>query len=264
MRKAVVCGISVRFTTSSNVSVSVVEEKQSNSLIVLATIGTQYLSTFREFSRRRLSDRVFASKGFSLLLRLCGIRLPPEYVESTLGGGDDIDDSIAVQICGQHIRSCARAVVDQFWYQLRAPRRLGIANRFVPIEVGWTIDIRVQEIIVVRPLPFAYDEIWNTIAIDIGNRRAMQLGEGHAARILGVVVIHHHVLDEGDLAARGTLLLKPGQPEGMRFKTGHDIIEAVPIYVIDPDGGSSGSDPRPTAKGLRMIFPRLLAAAGGT
>ena len=195
----------------------------------------------------------------TLLLRFCGIRLTPEYVESTLGRGDDIDDSIAVQICGQHIRSCARAVVDQFWYQLRAPRRLGIANRLVPIEVGWTIDIRVQEIIVVRPLPFAHDEIRNTIAIDIGNRRTMQLGKGHAARILGVVVIHHHVLNEGDLAARGALLLKPGQPEGMRFKTGHDIIEAVSIYVIDPDGGSSGSDPRPTAKGLRVIFPRLLA-----
>ena len=39
------------------------------------------------------------------------------------------------------------------------------------------------------------------IAIDIGNRRTMQLGKGHAARILGVVVIHHHVLDKGDLAA---------------------------------------------------------------
>ncbi len=91
-----------------------------------------------------------------------------------------------------------------------------------------------------RPLPFAHDEIRNTIAIDIRNRRAMQLGEGHAARILGVVVIHHHVLDEGDFPTSGALLLKPCQPEGMRFKTGHDIIEAISIYVINPDGGAAG------------------------
>src|ERR1700722_12286121 len=105
------------------------------------------------------------------------------------------------------------------------------------------------------------NEVWDTVSIDIGNGCTVQLGEGDPPGVLSIVVIHDHVLDEGNLTAGGALLLVPSQPETMRVQRGDDIVQAIPVDVKDSDLRSTIGNAAPPAKGMRMVLPWLIATA---
>ena len=115
-----------------------------------------------------------------------GTGFTPEYVEAALGRGHDVHDSIAIQVYGKNVVPGARAVVDQVGNESCPPGRVWIANGLIPVKKRRPIGIGVQEIIQMRKLALADDEVRNAVSIDIGDPRAMQLGERDAAGILGL------------------------------------------------------------------------------
>ena len=48
----------------------------------------------------------------------------------------------------------------------------------------------------------------------------------------------------------------------MGFKSGDYIVQPVAVHVVDRHRRSARGDPPPASKGLRMVLPQLIAAAG--
>src|ERR1700734_1063661 len=101
-------------------------------------------------------------------------------------------------------------------------------------------------------LPFADDEVWNAVSIDVSHPRAMQFGERDPTRILRLVVIHDHVPDKRDIAIGRPFLLEPGQPETMGFKRSDYVVQPVAVHVVDRHRRAARDDPPPASKFLRM------------
>jgi len=101
----------------------------------------------------------------------------------------------------------------------------------------------------------------------------MRLCKYDTPRVLCQEGVHDDVRDEGDIACGVALLLVPAEAEGVAFERGCDIVEAVPIHVVDTDlrATRAAGAGTPAAEGLRMPFPepflagwRLLPPAVGT
>src|SRR6267154_6726025 len=113
-----------------------------------------------------------------------------------------------------------------------------------------------------RPESLAHDEVGNPVPIHVGDGGAVQFREGDASGILRVVVVHHQVFDERDLAILIPLLFKPGKTPAMRLQAGHDVVESIPIYVVDANLAAAWRCPSPVAEGHRMVLPRLITTSG--
>jgi len=57
---------------------------------------------------------------------------------------------------------------------------LAITDGAIPVENCGTIGVRIEIVVVVRPDAFTDDEIGNTVAIDIGDGRSMQLRKSYS------------------------------------------------------------------------------------
>ncbi len=146
-------------------------------------------------------------------------------------------------------------VVDKLRHEFRSPRRFRAANSAIPVEDGRSRRIRIDVGVEMGEPPLACDKIRNTIAVDVGVSRAVDLRESNSARIFRGQVIHHHVFDERYLSASGSLLFKPGKPPSVGIERGDNVIETVTIDVEDGHYRPTEDAPAITRKGLRVKFP---------
>src|SRR5579862_1541028 len=153
--------------------------------------------------------------------------------------------------------------MDQLRLQPRTTRSIRITDSLVPVEVRRSIHVRVKEVVSVRELALSDDKVRNAVAINIRYRRTVELGKYHSSSVLRVVVIHHHVFYERDLAAWRTLLLEPRETETVRLKLCHDIVQSVTVHVINTDRRTAGPDPSPASERLRVVLPGLLLGTSG-
>src|ERR1700722_9776701 len=152
-------------------------------------------------------------------------------------------------------------VVDEVWNQPRASGRLGITYCLVPIEHWRTAWVGVDVCVEMRKVSLAHDEIRNAISIDVREGGSVQLREGNVACVFGGEIIHHHVLDKGDLSLRISLLFEPGQSSSMPVERCNHIIEAVAVHVIHGHHAATHHAAAVTSKDFWMIGPAFLIAA---
>jgi hypothetical protein len=103
----------------------------------------------------------------------------------------------------------------------------------VPIENGRTIDVGIEVVVIVRPGALSDDEVRNAVAIDIGNGGAMKFREGDATGVRSVVIVHDHVLNEGDISVCCAFLLESGQASAVGFERSDDVVQPVAVDVSD-------------------------------
>ena len=79
----------------------------------------------------------------------------------------------------------------------------------------------------------------------------MGLRKGDAVFFFLFARAHHFVFEEGNLATRGTGLLKPREAPAVGVERGDDVGLAIAVHVGDEDLGAAAVG----AEGERVFFP---------
>src|SRR5258708_8153167 len=168
-----------------------------------------------------------------------------KYERALRGRGHDIDRAVVVEIDGEHLRARTRVMVNQFRHELRGTGSFPVAQGAIDVESGRAIRVRIEIALEVREKAFADDEVGNAVAVDVSRRRPVRLGKGEITGVLRREVPRDLVLDKRDDAGRVALLLEPRQPEAMRLRRCHHVVQPVPVDVIHGPPGTTAPERGP-------------------
>ena len=110
----------------------------------------------------------------------------------------------------------------------------------------------------VGEIALAGDDIFDPVAVDVGEGDAVELAEYDAPGGIGWIPPHDEMSLEGDLAIRAGLLLEPDEAVGVRVQRGEDILVAIAVEIVGEHLGTSlGRGERESVSRPRAVGPRL-------
>src|SRR5579863_586032 len=112
---------------------------------------------------------------------LLSVHQIPKDEGAAIGGSDDIDGAIMVQVDRREVRSHPRTVVNQLRYKLGAAGRLRIAHGSIPVQNRGTVWIGIGVALQVRERSLPGNDVRDAVAVQIREGHRVQLREGYAA-----------------------------------------------------------------------------------
>jgi hypothetical protein len=140
------------------------------------------------------------------------------------GGGEDVGQTIVVDVGDHDLSSHARLRVEQV--RLVTGRLPGLTDQPEPIQHGRCVQLSAQSV-AMRAFALAGDDVLQTVTIHIRQVDRVQLGEGDTVfRFLGARV-HQQMLHETCVR-----LLEPRQSPTVRLQTGDHVVVTIAVDVV--------------------------------